>query len=71
MNILFKAVHFGYEEGYNICIYEQNGIIYIHTVGNSVLFGDFDTEEEISTEEALRIMLKESENEDDGYLNMM
>lgn len=71
MNILFKATNFGYEEGYNICIYEKNNKLYINTVGHFVLFGDFDTEEEISAEEALRIMLEESENEDDGYLNIM
>lgn len=71
MNILFKAINFDYEEGYKICIYEKNNKLYVKTIGRSVLFVDFDTEEEISLEEALRIMLEESENEDDGYLNMM
>ena len=66
--ILFQASNWGYEEGYCITIYETKDGIFVHSKGNFLMGGDFDTTRQISSDEALEIMTEEIDNEDDDYL---
>lgn len=63
--ILWKSSNFGYEEGYQIVIYEQNNKYYMEITGHNVMIGDYDSTEEVTSDQALEIMLAERDNEDD------
>lgn len=63
-NYLFKSSHHDYEEGYHLCIWEQDDKIFLKIKGHSVMIGDYSEHRKISQDEALAIMLEEAEYED-------
>jgi hypothetical protein len=66
--VLFEAFDSDYEEGWHLEIFEEDGKIYVRTEGHSVMVGDFDSTDEISSEQALEIALEHAEYEDTDYL---
>ena len=66
--ILFEACYHDYEEGWHLEIFQEDGKIYLQENGHNVMIGDFDSIEEISSEQALEIAFEHAEYEDTDYL---
>lgn len=69
-NILFQSSDCNYEEGSSIIIWEQDGKYIIREFGHCVYSGDYDNRRQITSDEAIIIMLENIDNEDTDYLEM-
>ncbi len=68
IKILFKATNCDFEEGYRLEIYEENNLYFVKIEGYSCLCGNINELREVSSQEALDLMMEEVDNEDDSYL---
>ena len=62
--LLFEASDYGYEEGWDLKIYEIDGKFFVREEGNTVFSGDYDLAQQVTQEEALEYMLDLEEYED-------
>jgi hypothetical protein len=67
-NVLFEASDYGYEEGWSLEIYELNNKLYLYESSSGGGYSGEGTEE-ISQNEALKLMVENEEYEDDWYLD--
>jgi hypothetical protein len=67
-NIMFQSSWADYEESHSVVIWEQNGNYFVRTQGHNVMTGDFDEKHQVTSEEALEIMMEEEAFEDTEYL---